>query len=127
MYQQVKHKNEIKVILFGIKLGDTADFTTNIIVRNNFIASNRGINFYGYKDFSPNTTTMLLNNFSFGHGSAALLNSIGNISDTNKLNYMFTFTKTGGSANNLITETDQISLNTITFINTLNDLSLVTS
>jgi hypothetical protein len=112
---------------YGIKLGNS-DSTDHLqlSIGFNYMAGNRGAKYYGYKDFATNTTTLLYNNISFGHGTILPLGGDGNIIDSGTLNYMLKFTRAGGSASNIITESDQISLNSISSTNTLNNFSLIT-
>lgn len=78
---------------YGIMIGFTGDSgtTSNNIVHNNTILNNIGTTKkYGYRDFSSNSTTVLSKNISSAHG--AINPGLDQLTLSNNMNYMFTFT-----------------------------------
>lgn len=78
---------------YGVMIGFTGDSgtTSNNIVHNNTILNNIGTTKkYGYRDFSSNSTTVLSKNISSAHG--AINPGLDQLTLSNNMNYMFTFT-----------------------------------
>lgn len=108
---------------YGIKLGDAADTTTQITIRNNYIVGNTGAGKYGFKDFATNMSTLLYGNLIYGHraGATSFSNAPSggdtineSAAPANNLNYMYRFSGSGTKASAILSEASNASLNSLT-------------
>lgn len=108
---------------YGIKLGGTDNSVCKTVVQGNWLWTNMGAQRYGYKDFTPNSSTLLCKNTAFGHGKS--IDNTGIVSDTGTMNYMLSYA--GGMRNpaNIIFETDTAELKTIDTAAPFDNISIV--
>ena len=94
---------------YGIRLAGTCRLC---MVGFNEMISNTGLQQYGYKDDSADTTTLLRGNMSFGHG-ACYGGGTSYLLNGPQANYSFVFSEAAGAMNvqNMIKEADIANMN----------------
>lgn len=109
---------------YGIMIGHPDNVTypntpTQCVIRSNSLLVNQGVTKqYGIKDFAVPTTSMFLQNLSFGHGK---VNPPGGatMSDTGKMNFYVSFSGLSGRAmDKLISEQNSSAMGTLTAADT---------
>lgn len=96
---------------YGFKLGTGTTGPKQLTIEGNYMAGNRGAQYYGYKDCTAASSTLLQKNISFGHGKVLPLTG-EDITDTGTLNYWFNF-PAGTFADKILQECSNADLTTI--------------